>query len=104
MGKSVSKNQKWTKKMSNFQKRKYFMKKGYKFLHSEHYGLSHQKNNAKIVMSKLSIFVLNNLGIFSVSILAEKCLMKKCQKMPLNFFALYVTLNAAKKAITILIY
>jgi hypothetical protein len=27
-GKSVSKIQKWTKKMSNFQKRKYFMKKG----------------------------------------------------------------------------
>ena len=26
--KSVSKNQKWTKKMSNFPKRKYFMKKG----------------------------------------------------------------------------
>jgi hypothetical protein len=32
-GKSVSKIQKWTKKMSNFQKRKYFMKKGSKFRH-----------------------------------------------------------------------
>jgi hypothetical protein len=29
--KSVSKIQKWTKKMSNFQKLKHFMKKGYKF-------------------------------------------------------------------------
>jgi hypothetical protein len=56
-GKSISKNQKWTKKMSNFQKRKYFMKKVLKIRHSEHYGLSHQKNNYKIMMTNFNTFL-----------------------------------------------
>jgi len=35
--------------MSNFQKRKYFMKKGSKIRHSEHYGMAHQKNHLNFV-------------------------------------------------------
>jgi len=64
MGKSVSKNQKWTKKMSNFQKPKYFMKKGSKFRHSEHYGLVHQKNHSKFVTTIFKYFKEKDLGIF----------------------------------------
>jgi hypothetical protein len=43
--------------MSNFQKSKHFMKKGLKFRHSEHYGLVHQKNHLKIVMTKFKYFL-----------------------------------------------
>jgi len=53
--------------MSNFQKSKYFMKKGSKTYMSEHLGLVHQKNNAKYRMIKFNIFGEKNLGVFSVS-------------------------------------
>jgi len=33
------------------------MKKGLKFRHSEHYGLSHQKNNYKIMMTNFNTFL-----------------------------------------------
>jgi len=39
--------------MSNFQKRKYFMKKGSKFRPCEHYGVGYQKNNYNFVMTNL---------------------------------------------------
>jgi len=48
-GKSVSKNQKWTKKMSNFPKRKYFMKKGSKFPPCELKGQKRKKKSEKSV-------------------------------------------------------
>jgi hypothetical protein len=45
MSKSVRENQKWTKKMSNFQKCQDFMEKGSKISLSEHYDATHKKNN-----------------------------------------------------------
>ena len=43
--KSNSKNQKWTKKMSNFQNPNDFMKKAFKFPPSYHNGLVHKNNH-----------------------------------------------------------
>jgi len=43
--KSDSKNQKWTKKMSNFQNPNDFMKKAFKFPPPHHNGLVHKKNH-----------------------------------------------------------
>jgi hypothetical protein len=42
--------------MSNFQKRRGFMKKGSKFRQCEHYDLVRQKNNYKFVMSNFKYF------------------------------------------------
>jgi hypothetical protein len=43
--KSNSKNQKWTKKMSNFQNPNDFMKKAFKFPPSDHNGLNYKNNH-----------------------------------------------------------
>uniref|UniRef100_A0A6C0K102 Uncharacterized protein n=1 Tax=viral metagenome TaxID=1070528 RepID=A0A6C0K102_9ZZZZ len=42
--------------MSNFQKRKYFMKNGSKFRHSEHYGLGRKKKYYNFGMTKIKYF------------------------------------------------
>ena len=73
--KSVSKIKKWTKKMSNFPKRKYFMKKGSKFRHSEHYGMGHQKNHPKFVMPIFKYFWRKKLRGFFY------CYIKQCLSM-----------------------
>jgi hypothetical protein len=50
--------------MSNFQNRRPFMKKGSKFRHFEHYGLSHQKNHPKFVTLIFKYFWEKDLGGF----------------------------------------
>jgi hypothetical protein len=55
--KSVSKNQKRTKKMSNFQNRRPFMKNTFKFPPSHHYGLVNKNNNYKSMMTVFNTFL-----------------------------------------------
>jgi len=64
--------------MSNFQKRKYFMKKGSKFRHSEHYGLGHQKNHYKFVTPNFKYFRRKKLK------LNFYCYNKQCLSMILS--------------------
>jgi len=52
------------------------MKKGSKFRHSEHYGLGHQKNNAKKVMLIFKYFWGKKFRDFSVNYLGDKWMTK----------------------------
>ena len=56
MSKSVSKIQKWTKKMSNFPKCRDFMKNTFIFFLPDLFDATHRKNNAKFVTVNFYIF------------------------------------------------
>ena len=94
-GKSDSKIQKWTKKMSNFQKRKYFMKKGSKFRHCVHKGQKIKKKSEKNVTLIFEYFAEKDLGVFSVSNIWIHWIQKIHQKKTRNFSVKIVILNAA---------
>jgi len=80
------------------------MKKGSKFPPCELKGQKSEKKSEKSVTLIFKYFAEKDLGIFSVDKLSNRCQQKKCQKMPKTFIVIHVTLNAAKRATTTLIY
>jgi len=91
--------------MSNFLKWKYFMKKGSKIRHSEHYDNKHKNCYLKFCYDNfLSIFE-KGLGNFSVGNIWKHFLQKSCFHIQILFFsANSATIQRVKKAVGLNIY